>query len=428
MIPQPSLTSAPGTNDQSESGATASDLESKHVVFLVNFVAPNLIAVMREFAARVGRLTILSSVEMESNRDWNSDWGDLNVVVQNTWTITRHPVHPSGYKEVNFIHIPLDTLHQLRRLRPDAIVSLELGARSIMSSLHSRFLSHKTAHVIAVYASQRSEAGRGPIRRWLRRRLLKHADAITTNGPSCTRLLSSYGAKLNRVLPWNYAADPRKIYHGELPQKNDRNHLKLLTVGQLSERKGMIPAAIELAKWATNNPAIQIQWNVVGAGPLQADLQAEPRPGNLQLVMHGHCDPKHIIDQYRDNDLLLFPTMADEWGLVVDEALQSGLPVIGSCHSQAAATLIEDRMGGWTYDPEQEGALSAVLDDLINLSQHSYEQMPADARRVAVKRTPAASAIQLVQAVRFAMTARGLLPETPGTASSRKSSCEVSSS
>ena len=379
------------------------DIQKLHVVFLVNFVAPNLIAVMKELAERVGKLTILSSVEMESNRDWKADWQGLEVVVQNTWTITRKPVHPSGYQEVNYIHIPLDTFGQLRRLKPDVIVSLEMGARSLWSSLHCRFLNRKTNHVLSVYASERSEAGRGGIRQWLRQRLVAKANVITSNGPSCTRLLESYGARPDNILPWNYASDPRKRFTGEVQGRHDPKQLKLLTVGQLSERKGITQAAEQLVNWAGQNAEIGIQWNLVGTGPLAGEIESMARPDNLSLVMHGHQSPQQIIEYYRDNDFLLFPTLADEWGLVVDEALHSGLPVLGSVHSQAAESLINNGSNGWVYDPEHPGDLSAILDEAQSIIGHAYTTMTETARQSVCHRTPKASAEQLVTAIAAAV-------------------------
>ena len=374
-----------------------------HVVFLVNFVAPNLVAVCQELAASVDRLTILSSVAMESNRDWQAEWKDLNVIVQKTWTITRHPKHPGGYREVNYIHVPLDTIGQLSRLRPDTIVSLELGARTAWSSLY-RSMNPKCVHITAVYASERSEAGRGAVRGWLRRRLLRRADGITYNGPSCSRLLLSLGGDQSKMSPWNYAADPNKPFRGNRPTSSGEP-LKLLTVGQLSERKGMVPALRQLASFASEHPERSFCWNVVGNGPLKETMAAMPHPNNLAVVFHGHCEPEQIANHYRDNDVMLFPTMADEWGLVVDEAMFSELPVIGSCHSQAAETLIRDGVNGWIYDPEDERSLARALDQCC---QASLVDVSASARARMVDRTPKASAVQLVDAITQAINRRGL--------------------
>lgn len=374
-------------------------VERMHVVFLVNFVAPNLVAVMQELSRRVGRLTILSSVAMESNRDWKMDSGGLDVVLQNTWTITKKPVHPSGYQEINYIHIPLDTLRQLRRLNPDAVVSLEMGARSILSSIHCRFLSRNCSHVLSVYASERSEAGRGGIRRWLRRRLLSKAKVITSNGPSCTRLLKSYGADETKILPWDYAADPSKVYRGRSDRCFDPSNMKLLTVGQLSERKGVVQAAEQVSHWASENPHVQLQWNVVGNGPLYETLNTLETPANLDVVLHGHREPSEIVQYYGDNDWLLFPTLADEWGLVVDEAMHSGLPVLGSIHSQATLTLVETDRNGWTYDPENPASFSEVMDKTQTIDAETHRGMADAAMQSVANRTPATSALQLSTAI-----------------------------
>jgi glycosyltransferase involved in cell wall biosynthesis len=336
---------------------------------------------------------------MESNRDWKMDSGGLDVVVQNTWTITKKPVHPSGYQEINYIHIPLDTLRQLRRLRPDAVVSLEMGARSILSSIHCRFLSRHCSHVLSVYASERSEAGRGGIRQWLRRRMLNTAKVITSNGPSCTRLLKSYGADETKILPWNYAADPRKICHAQNERRFDPSNMKLLTVGQLSERKGVLQAAEQLSHWADQKPNVALQWNVVGNGPLLESLKMISTPDNLNLVLHGHREPEQIVQYYGDHDWLLFPTLADEWGLVVDEAMHSGLPVLGSVYSQAATTLIESDRNGWTYDPEDSRSLSDVMNGTQSVDADAYDRMGQAARQRVAARTPATSASQLISAI-----------------------------
>ncbi|MGB7327088.1 MAG: glycosyltransferase family 4 protein [Rubripirellula sp.] len=385
--------------------AAPTTVEDAHVVFLVNFVAPNLIAVCQQIAARVGKFTILSSVAMESNRDWQTEWGDLDVRVQKTWTITRHPKHPGGYVEVNYVHIPTDTLSQLRRLKPDAIVSLELGARTAWSSLY-KSLNRKCVHVTSVYASERSESGRGRLRGWLRRRLLRRAQWVTYNGPSCQRLLLSLGADPDRMSPWNYAADPNKAYRGPITKKSDRSSLNVLTVGQLSQRKGVTEALQQLSQWASSHPETTIVWNVVGNGPLLESMKAEALPANLTMHLHGHCGPEAIADQYRDNDLMLFPTLADEWGLVVDESLQSGLPVIGSLYSQSVTTLITDGCEGMVYDPEEPSSLAHVLDRILAMSDEAYGRMPETARLTGAARTPEASADQLVDAIRMAMQSK----------------------
>jgi glycosyltransferase involved in cell wall biosynthesis len=377
-----------------------------HVAFLVNFVAPNHWAVFREVQRRIGRLSLLASVAMESNREFESkSHEDLNVIIQKTRTITRTARHPSGYEDINYIHIPLDTLGQLRRLKPDVIVSLEMGARTI-SSLGYRFLNRRCAVVAAVCASQRSEEGRGLVRRSTRKLLLRNVDWVTFNGPSCQRYLLSLGASAERMSAWDYAADPAKIYYGSIPRMLDPTRIRLLTVGQLSKRKGVMEAMEQLSQWAVVNSSKQIEWNLLGNGPLESGMREFAVPKNLTVKFHGHCGVDVIREHYRDNDFLLFPTLGDEWGLVVDEALHSGLPVIGSTHSQAVATVVRDGLNGWCYDPEDSTALPAVLTEARDQAEKSRLEMIRNSRESAALRTPLTSAMQFLNAVESAANLR----------------------
>jgi glycosyltransferase involved in cell wall biosynthesis len=206
--------------------------------------------------------------------------------------------------------------------------------------------------------------------------------------------------------PWDYAADPLKPYLGELIHNSEGDHLKVLTVGQLAERKGIVPAAQQIAAWAETQPDILIQWNIVGSGPLENKVRKFRVPKNLEIILHGHCDPDAIRNQYRDNHVLLFPTLADEWGLVVDEALFSGLPVIGSCYSQAVMTLIRDGINGRIYDPTRSDSLAAAFHWWTSEGV-SHDDRRREARKSVRNRTPSASAEQLIRAIESACTMRG---------------------
>jgi glycosyltransferase involved in cell wall biosynthesis len=411
-----SLSQSDAEHDSGEESATDSrfanvkTLPDADVVFLVNFVAPNLLEVFRELSRRFKSFTVVSSVPMEGNRQWKLESEGLEVRIQRTWTITRTSRHPSGYAEPNYIHIPLDSWSQLRRLKPDVVISLELGARTAFSAAY-RLLHPSVTHVAAVLASERSEAGRGLLRRLTRRSLLKRVDAATFNGPSCERYLLSLGADEQRLAPWDYAADPRKAYRGPLSESvRSADELHLLTVGQLSERKGVLQAAAALNEYARSHDQLALTWTLVGDGPLRQEIEQIDRPENFAIHFAGHCDPEQIREHYRTHDAMLFPTLGDEWGLVVDESLASGLPVIGSCHSQAVETIIHDGQNGFRFDPEGQGSLAEAMTRFQAIDAASRFEMKVKSRQTAQDRTPQTSAAQMVDAIILAMQRRGKQP------------------
>lgn len=377
---------------------TPTPISRARVVFLVNFVSPNLVEVLREVEQHVGSLQILASVPIEANRQWAPEHRDLTVIVQRTRTVRRIVQHPGGYSEELFIHLPLDTFSQLRKLRPDCIVSLEMGMRSLMSSLYRTTWRRSCRHVLAVYGSERSEQGRGALRRLLRRRLLSAADIVTYNGPSCQRYLLSLGAPSHRMMPWNYAADPAKAYRGPI-QTADASSLRLLTVGQLIPRKGILEAARALDTWAGLHPQQTIEWALAGTGPLSTELIQLAVHSNLRIHLLGHRDPTQLQELYRDYPVMFFPTLGDEWGLVVDEAFASGQLVLGSIYSQAVETLVEPGRNGWSFDPQSPESLHRALDQSVALTSEQATRMRQYARSSVAQRTHVQSAEQFVDAV-----------------------------
>ncbi len=241
---------------------------------------------------------------------------------------------------------------------------------------------------------------------------MRRADWVTYNGPSCRRYLQSLGARPEYMSPWDYAADPSKPYFGELTTKTDRSRLNLLTVGQLCARKGVLPAAQQLAAWAAANPQTQIDWQLLGSGPQESELRGFDAPPNLNIILHGHCLPETLRQYYRDSDALLFPTLGDEWGLVVDEALFSGLPVIGSIHAQSVPTLIVDNENGWSYDPETPDSLGQPLGQLVEQTDNERRTMMINARRSVASRTAQTAADQFISAVASAMARRNGVSES----------------
>ena len=191
------------------------------VVFLTHYIPLYQVRVLQAIAAQVRDFQVLLSTPMEPNRDFQPDWSGLNVTVQNSWTFRRRWRHRNGgFDDQLYVHVPYDTSARLRSLKPDVVMSLELGARSAGAARYCR-RHPETKLVLCTYMSQRTEQGRGFLRRGLRKKLLRSADAITYNGPSCQNYLKEFGVESDRMFHLPYAADDRTVYDGPIDRTED---------------------------------------------------------------------------------------------------------------------------------------------------------------------------------------------------------------
>ncbi|MBB3208782.1 hypothetical protein FHS27_004615 [Rhodopirellula rubra] len=378
------------------------------VVCLLNFLAPNMTAVCQSWSAKTRHLIVLVSVAMEGNRAWLAEHGGLDLRVQRTWTRTRMDHHPGGYSDVNYVHMPLDTIAQLRRARPDVVVSSELGLRSILSDIYCTtsgwfgLRRRRCQLVIAVSTSPWIEASRSSfLRRLQRRMLLRRADAVTYHGPECRDWLVDLGVPEAMLYPFDYAADPTKIHTGPIESicSDQSPSLRIVTAGQLIPRKGVREGLDELVDVARRMPHLNIHWSILGDGPLISSLRETPLPENLHVDFRGNVNSSEIREAYRQHEMMFFPTRGDEWGLVVDEAMHSGLVVVGNDRAQAVVTLVHDDVNGYLYQPGDSSTLQSAIERYTSRSCDERLRMRIAVRESVSGRTPEAAAQQITDLV-----------------------------
>ncbi len=372
-----------------------------HAVMLTNFLAPYELPIYEDLARRVRKLTILISTAMERNRGWKPEWGSLDVQVQKTVTLHRPWQHEAGFTDSLFIHIPWDTVPTLQKLRPDVVISQELGFRTLQCALLAG-TSKKVGLVITTNMSEHTEQGRGWHRYQLRKWLLNNANCVTVNGSSCQRYVASFGVNKNRIFHVPYVASPISVANG-LARRDSSQAYRLLFVGQLTERKGILPFTESLRQWATNNPQQVVEFNVVGGGPLEEQMRKLHLPENLHLRLLGNCNFDEVQQFYATSGILVFPTLADEWGLVVNEAMASGLPVVGSEYSQAVEDLCVDGQTGWRFRPDVPGEIGKKLDEIFSTPVEKLNEMRVSAQQAVEHLTPSYASGNLLAAIKTAI-------------------------
>jgi glycosyltransferase involved in cell wall biosynthesis len=367
------------------------------VALLLNYITRHQLPVFESLQSMVREMRVLVSVKMEGQRDYDAQFGTLDVAVQKNWMLHRKWKHAAGFEDNLSVHLPYDSLSQLRRYRPDVVVSFELGVRSILSSLYRK--THRRSRLIlSLNVSEVTEQSWGISRRLIRPWLLRSADAVTYNGPSCRRYLRTVRPDQSNLFHFPYAANPDSIYSVSSDRDRDTRK-KLLYVGQLTERKNPEIFLRQVIRWCSHHSTETIRFSIVGRGPLKERLASISLPKNLSLEWLGIVEPSNMPDVWAEHGILAFPTLADEWGMVVNEAMQSGLPVLGSQNAQSSETLIRTGENGWLFDPHDPNEIYRRIETALSTSHDELNRMASVAANDTCNRTPRYAAEGLYEAI-----------------------------
>jgi hypothetical protein len=334
---------------------------------------------------------------MEADRPWVPDYGTLDVVVQKSKTFERNRRHPNGCDQHLFIHFPYDTLSQLGGFAPQVVISSELGLRSFQAALY-RLFRRRTRLIVWATLSEQTERGWGIARQLLRRFILSIADGVICNGNSGARYIASFGFPASRTFIVNQPVDVDMfaVLPAERPAATAR---RLLFSGRLLSIKAVLELQEACIHWAAIHPGNRLELVWLGDGDLRPQLEAMPTPPNLKQVFHGSKAYDALPAVYEAAGALILPSLLDEWGLVVNEAMASGLVVLGSIYSQAVTELVRDGETGWLIDPLRPKTIEQALDRLFATPVEVLNQMRAAARRRALEITPEGAAAAIAAAV-----------------------------
>jgi glycosyltransferase involved in cell wall biosynthesis len=366
-------------------------------------ISPYDVRVFEHLQKEQKDLRLFVSKERLPIRDWKPGWGDLRVTVQKCWSCWAKWSKGQGFAERVWRHFPYDTLWILVRDRPDVVITQQLGFRTMQAVVY-RLLFRQSRLIIWLGISDRTEKGTPGWREKLRKVMLRWADAVSANGAGARRYLKRLGVPDEKVftLPYGTVIDPLVSVPLEREPGVAR---RLLFVGQLIERKGLAPFLHVLSEWLQKNPAEKCEFWIAGRGLLRGALETFPRPTSLVLRFAGSVQSDELSQIYRQGGIFVFPTLADEWGLPVSEAMVAGLPVLGSVYAQAVEELVEDGVTGWTFRTDETEEMYKALDRAMRVSLGRLAEMRRMARERARRMSPEFGAKCLLGAIHLTQAA-----------------------
>ncbi|MBM3955288.1 MAG: glycosyltransferase family 4 protein [Planctomycetes bacterium] len=207
-----------------------------------------------------------------------------------------------------------------------------------------------------------------------KRRYVRRMAAVLVAGERAAEHARRIGIPERRIHKGVYAYDERLFHEGLL---DERERLpggwprKFLFVGRYVASKGL---DVLLEAYAAYRRSVAVPWSLTCCGRGALGPQVAGAEGVIDL---GFVQPRDQPAVLRDHGAFILPSRYEPWGVVLAEALASGLPAICTTACGAGVELLHPHSNGWLVPPANPPALAAAL---RRIHDHA-DELPAMGRR-----------------------------------------------
>lgn len=201
------------------------------------------------------------------------------------------------------------------------------------------------------------------------RRIYRHADAVVAYGEHVRRFVAALRGRDDDVFVAPQSVEPelfaREVQAAERAEFRARHELGdgplVLYVGRLVPEKGV---GVLARAW----PRVRADATLVaiGDGPLAGALSALPRARLLGPLPRPELPAAYASASVSVLASIPTPRFREPWGLVCNEAMHQGCPVLATTAVGAVAGgLVRHGESGWVVAPGEAGALAGGLERLL---------------------------------------------------------------
>ena len=341
-------------------------------------------AAQNEFSSCVG----LEIAAQEALYPWQTQRENLNLQLETLLDGTLETIPASQIKSK--LEAYLD------KNRPDVVAICGYERPEMRAAL--RWCNRHGKVAVLMSESKRDDAPRKAWKEAIKRRIVRRFDAGLVGGAAHKRYLVELGLAENRVFE-GYDVVDNDAFAARADAWRGQPRLVeapyFLTVNRFIERKNL---ARVIEAWAAYRSHVarhfpdQTPWDLVlcGAGEEEANLRAQVETLALDGVhFTGFVQENEVARWMANAGAFVHAALQEQWGLVVNEAMACGLPILLSQTCGCAPELLQSNRNGHAFDPTNAGELSERLIYLAHEISDAQRAAMGDASREIIARWPA---------------------------------------
>jgi glycosyltransferase involved in cell wall biosynthesis len=286
----------------------------------------------------------------------------------------------------------------LEQTKPDVLAVN--GWNNFGSVIAANYCADRGIPMVVMSESSRQDERRTLWKETIKRRMVSLYSAALVGGQRHARYLVELGMARERIFAGYDVVDndyferrAAEIRHSTSDIRNKRGLPEnyFLASARFIEKKNL-PRLIEAyaeyrRRSQTREDAL---WDLVllGDGPLCETLKSQVSTLNLNehVCLPGFRSYDELPVYYALAKAFVHASTAEQWGLVVNEAIASGLPVIVSDRCGCAPELVNGN--GFTFDPTNDHDLAARLCEMASLSDQERKQFGENSYSIAANFAP----------------------------------------
>lgn len=328
---------------------------SLRVLFITNCPAPYRVKFFNELS-KYCDLTVAFELANAKNRDrdWKSqEEYQFRAIFMKSW-----------FQKEEGAFCP-EIRQYIKEFRNDMII---VGGYSTPTGMYS--ITYMKNHRIPFILNSdggmiKNDSG---IKVWVKRFFIGSASAWLSTGTMCTQYLLHYGAEKCKIYEYPFTSvresditgvseKQKQLLRAQLGIKEEK---MILFVGSFIHRKG-VDILLD-ACWDMENTALVL----VGGTDISSFVPEARENPKAQIYLEGFKSEDEVKQYYQAADIFVLPTREDIWGLVVNEAMAAGLPVITTDHCGAGRALIKNGVNGYVIPVECVPILNKKIAELFN--------------------------------------------------------------
>jgi glycosyltransferase involved in cell wall biosynthesis len=323
------------------------------LVIVTNIPAPYRLPIYERLNNKYkNNFLVIYCSEKESNRKWNLDEFKFNHI----FLKKNVKAKKDGF---NFIHNNPDVFLKLKNYNPDIIITTGFNPTHLYAWIYAKLFRKK--HICMTDGWIYSESSLSTMHKIIRKIIFQSSSAFIGASKNSLDLYRSYGISDEKLFQSHLCINNEHFKNNK--QFEDREY-DLMFSGQFTERKLPIFFAEIVQKVLKKIPNIKVL--ILGDGPLKEEFFLVLDNANINYYYAGFVKQEELPKYYSSSKLFLFTTRLDPWGVVVNEAMASGTPVLTTPYTGVVNDLLIDKKNGFILPIDSKIWSKKVLEVLNN--------------------------------------------------------------